>query len=1592
MRLLCDKIFLLTDSWHDIPQGALVKPFSLLLILMLFFSSLFSEPLEKVSLQLQWKHQFEFAGFYAAKAKGFYKEAGLDVSIYEYEDGLDIMDEVSSGKKDFGIWGAGLIKEWMDGKPIVLLANYFKRSPLAIVTKPDIILPSGLRGKKLMVSADDFNSANFRQMFKAYQLESKDIIYMPPSFDIEDFISGKVDAYSVFLTNEPFFLQKKMVAYNVLDPSNSGVEMYDVNLFSSEALAKKNPKITKAFIDASNKGWDYAINHQEEIVDLILSKYNTQHKSKEALLFEARESVKFILAKSYPIGSIDNEKIRKIGQLYIEMDLAKKVASYEPFIFEGVKKRAASIALTNEEKSFIEEHPRVSLGVMSDFMPFSYTEKGEFKGYVSDLCRLLSLKTGLQFDEKVDTWPHNIEHFKQKKIDMIADISFKEERKAFTLFTKPYYEIPTVVFVREDFGPYQGITSLKGKKVGIVKDVFYSKELQSLNTMQLVEFDSSEELTKALSFRKIDAIVMNLSVINYHIKKNNFINIVVVDEFVLPGIHREDLRFGVRSDWPLLQSIIQKGLESLTSKEQSKLASEWIGARVEDKTPTVNMPKVALSPKEQAYLVQKGPIKMCVDPGWMPFERIDENGKHDGMVSALMQLMQERSGIVVTLVPTKSWDESMQKAQKRECDILTLSMKTPERLKYMDFTTPYLTYPLVIATKSKEIFVDSLDSVALKKIALVKGYAYNEILKKRYPSMQIVDVSTVEEGLNMVQADKVYGFIDTIATIAYTIQKNNMYDVKIAGKFDDTWQLSVATRNDEPLLHSIFQKAVDSLHENEKQSIYNKWISVRIEQKVDYSLIWKILLGAAFFLFLFILRNRKLSVFNKQLQEAKIKAEEATQEKSNFLANMSHEIRTPMNAIIGMTYLLDQTELNGTQHDYVRKIENASKSLLGVINDILDFSKIEAGKLEIEKIPFNLHSVIENVATLVEIKANEKGLEFVVSYDHAIAMEFIGDPLRLGQILINLTNNAIKFTSKGEVGIYITKTNTNRFLFEVKDTGIGLSEEEQARLFRSFSQADTSTTRKYGGTGLGLAISKQLVEMMNGTIWVESKVNEGSNFAFEISLEEVVKQAEDKIHFADKKVLIVDDTPSWQQILMRHLSGFKVDVSIASSGREALEILEKSKEKFDLILMDWKMPELDGIETAKRIRQELNQDTPTIIMVSAYRQEAIVHAAKAQGINVFLQKPIDPSLLHSIILDIFGVGIVHQQKSITQAHSLKSKLTTLEGSHILLVEDNALNREIIHGMLSFSGIVIQDANNGQEAVDFYQANPSLYELILMDIQMPIMDGYEATKIIRALDQKIPIVALTANAMVADIQKTQSYGMNEHLNKPIEVEKLFNALLTYISAKHTQSRVELSAVELSTYDLSFQSIDVTKGLSHMMDDRALYEKVLKDFVNEYANQGSLIEAMIRENNSDVKRLIHTMKGLSANIGAMHLNALAIVLEKSLVLEDVVPFVQELERVRSELKESRLFDEKEEDASAKETLTDEVLIALIQELKEALAKRRPQLCVPILERLQAYVLDVKTQAFSDAITPLVKKYKFQEATILLLEYLKEEHVGN
>lgn len=719
-----------------------------------------------------------------------------------------------------------------------------------------------------------------------------------------------------------------------------------------------------------------------------------------------------------------------------------------------------------------------------------------------------------------------------------------------------------------------------------------------------------------------------------------------------------------------------------------------------------------------------------------------------------------------------------------------------------------------------------------------------------------------------------------------------------------------------------------------------------------------------------------------EVLEAKTLAEKANQSKSDFLATMSHEIRTPINAIIGLSYLMKQTDFVEQQQDYTQKIENSANSLLGIINDILDFSKIEAGKLDIERVDFDLYSVVENVSTLIEVKAAEKNIEFIASYDNAVPMELHGDPLRLGQILTNLANNAVKFTESGEVGIYIKRIAQNRFSFEVRDTGIGLTQEQQGKLFKSFSQADTSTTRKYGGTGLGLAICKNLVSLMDGDIWVESVPGKGSSFFFEIELAQKSEAEARTQVFGGKRVLIVDDTPSWQDVLQGMLIHYAIHTEVASSGEEAIAMLCKENQHFDLVLMDWHMPGLDGIETTKMIREHCETAPTTIIMVSAYHQETLHQAAKDQGIDIFLHKPINPSLLYNVIVDAFGEGIKKDYQRKVDTATLKSELTTLKGSQIMLVEDNALNREILTGMLQHSGILIEEAHTGRQAVDLYRDNPEKYEFILMDVQMPEMDGYEATRLIREQDQKVPIVALTANAMLQDIRKSKNAGMNEHLNKPIEVEKLFGILLKFISKKCEITRTDIvqETVAQPRALPEFRSIDTSVGLGHMVDDVALYEKILKNFVYEYRGITSKLYSLYTEQDDEAKRITHTIKGLSANIGAIDLHEIAAKLDDTQNPAFLDEFDVEISQVILEIEESHLFAAKPPQQE-KQRISAERLEGIMKALTEAIKKRRPQLINPLVDELNEFALKPNVSEVLTSIKPLLSKYKYKDALKVL-----------
>ena len=840
-----------------------------IILLFLILTTMNSKTLEKLSLRLQWKHQFEFAGFYIAKEHGYYKEAGIDVELFEYDSNVDIVDEVTSGEKDFAIWGSGVIEKAMNGEPLVLLANYFKRSPLAIITHSDIILPSELKGKKLMIPKSDFESANYHQIFKLFNLKKEDINLIPSSFDIQDFIDKKVDAYSSFLTNEPYILRSKGIRHNIIDPNNYGIELYDVNLFSSKEFVKNNKQLVEKFIELSNKGWEYALKNKEETVDLILKKYNTQNKTKEHLLFEAKETERMMLTNIYPIGSIDIEKIEKMGNFFTSRGMTTPFYDYQSIIFPKLE---VKVNLTKQELNYIEKNKTIPISVMKDFSPFSFEVNNKYRGFVNDLLNLIETKTGLKFQRVTGQWIESLDRFKTGETKVIADISHKKERESFTLFTEPYYEIPTLIFARDDFKEYKGIESFKGKNVGIQKNIFYQKELSQIEGIQLDINESIEQMAKNLSFGKTDFAIMNLLTMNYYIKKNALTNIRAIDELILPTVNKEDLRFGVSHNEPLLFSILQKALDEITYEEFRALTNKWIGLNAKDSLTNKDISQKEDMPfftkKENEYLNSKKELKLCVSPKWMPIEGINDNQEHTGIGLDIKNLISEQIGKNISFVKTNTWEESLEKIKDNSCSILSLSKKTKNREKYLNFTKTLFNVPYVVVSKKDKFFIDSFDEIKNNKFAVIKASATEENLKEFYPNSEIIRVKNITEGLNLVELGEVYGYIDATATIGYEIDKNELYDLKIIGKLPIGYDLSYAVVKDEPILFSIIEKVVNNISRDERNRIYRKWIAIEHKKVTDYSLIWKIILIFLFFILL-------ISYWNIKTVKAKKEAEKA---------------------------------------------------------------------------------------------------------------------------------------------------------------------------------------------------------------------------------------------------------------------------------------------------------------------------------------------------------------------------------------------------------------------------------------------------------------------------------------------------------------------------------------------------------------------------------------------------------------------------------------------------------------------------------------------------------------------------------------------
>ena len=913
---------------------------------------------------------------------------------------------------------------------------------------------------------------------------------------------------------------------------------------------------------------------------------------------------------------------------------------------------------------------------------------------------------------------------------------------------------------------------------------------------------------------------------------------------------------------------------------------------------------IQFTQQEKDFIKEHPVIHLGVDPKFIPYEFIDTDGSYKGIAADYIKLISERTGLTLVVEKNLSWPEAYEKGVLRQLDAFPCVSKTKERERYFSYSDPYYSFQRVIFINENNSTVQKLGDVMEHKVAVQTNSSHHSYLKK-FESMKLSLYVNVEEGLRAVSDGREEVFVGNLATSNYLAKTNGITNLKyIKIESEEKQFLYFAVRKDWPILVSILNKALADITQEEKINIDNRWIG--LENKIDYTQIMRIagivgiVIAIVFIVsFYWIAKLRREVEARKRIEEAlksaKEEAEYANHVKSAFLARMSHEIRTPLNAITGMAYVIKKTDVTTMQKNYLDKITRASRDMLGIINDILDFSKIEAGKIEIERISFSLDDVLEQLVSIVSFKIDEQHIDFSMTKDAEIPAFFWGDQKRIQQILLNVVNNAVKFTKDGEVSISIrlvAKVKDSYVIeFSIKDTGIGMSSAQLEQLFKPFNQGDSSISRRFGGTGLGLSIVKSLVERMGGSIEVYSALDEGSTFNIQLTLEAdrnkdyEEKQKAASIYFQSIRVLVVEKNVFYRNLLINYLKSFNMVAEFATSEARAMELMEQvaleEGKAYNLLIVDYETPQDGGIAFCAKVKEiPWLKEVPKFIIMIPLSKEEVFEQIERAGLDFGITKPIIPSILYNGIVEIFKINVLETHDTSVLINKQESFVVEYP-YHVLIVEDNKTNQFIAQSILQQSGFRVTLADNGMEGYELFSKNQKDLDLILMDIHMPVMNGYEATTLIRNMDNNIPIIAMTADAITGVEEKCSSVGINHYISKPFDPEQFVDTIWQVVKPYKESLVINSKNGGVEARKENKAVLDEKDGIRHMNGNSDLYDMVLKEYYNENKETSLLLnKAIEKADYNEAAQVVHKIKSSSGSIGAQALHEVASKLQKSL----------------------------------------------------------------------------------------------------------------
>lgn len=1196
---------------------------------------------DTVTVQLKWLHQFQFAGYYAAIEKGYYEEEGLYIKLRERDMSENFIDPVIKGSVEYGISDISLISYYLHGAPVVLLTQVFQHSPYALITlkNSNIISPLELKGKTVALDQKSISDAPIVAMLSQFSSDIDSFVYtIPnnPANNTEKLLSGEIDAMTCYLSNEPYTFREKGININIINPQSYGIDLLGDNLFTTREEIRDNPERVEKMIRATLRGWEYALAHPDEICTLIYKEYTQEH-SIEKLQYEASIIQAMIVPNVIPLGTTSNARYRRAMELYKNLELLERDSIPADFFYRY--KREATEILTPKEREWLNEHDSAVFALDSNWLPLIMRDgKDKWAGMYVDYLKIINEKLGSNFQLKPGKWGEIIQSVNNREgiYDVLMATGKMSKKDRFLNYTKSYTTSQKFVIMKQkDKRKINSLKDLVGLKVAIGKGWSWEKRmlLEADSAIEIIELPPNERFNMLLS-DSIDAYIANYSVF-YAL---NEFELALIQVAHIPPEGDFPLHLGVRGDMSdTMITILNKAIDHISPSEMRKLSSQWMSIHesIQQKSDVI----LELSEDEQQFLKDHPTIRIGFDPSWPPMEFSDKNGTPVGISISIIKEIEKSIGIEFVKVSDVPWDSLITLAKNRELDGFACISQTEQRNKFLTFTKPYLSFPVVIFTRNDINYLHSLRELKGKKIALIKGFALVEWIRRDFPDLEIVLYSNINDALKGVAQKEVDAYVDNLLSGSYALKKLGLNNIKVSGETKYKNDLRIGIRSDWPILRSIIQKAIDAIPEEKKDKLTSRWQNVEYTTTLNYRQIMQIVVPLIVILFIILLWNRGLKKEVLLRKEAEYEAEKANRAKSIFLANMSHEIRTPLNAIIGFSHILKNTTKDEQAQYYGKLIAGSGDTLLALINDILDLSKIEAEKLTLSYAPTSMQSLADEVKMLFDSTARGKGIGFSVTLSPPSCPELIIDEVRLRQVILNLCSNAIKFTEEGEVAVSLSvtldqQTKQASLHIAVQDSGCGIAEDQQHRIFDAFAQSEGQSVDKYGGTGLGLAISKKLITMMGGTISVESVKGQGSTFTcfipeINVNSDETATAHHDRAEqyrFEPASILIVDDIELNREVLRGLLVNQPFTFLEAENGTEAYKIaLEKNP---DCILMDIKMPEENGDVVAQRLREKGFTNPIIAISASVLKDEA---ERVKEVCDDFLQKPIDPPKLNTTL-------------------------------------------------------------------------------------------------------------------------------------------------------------------------------------------------------------------------------------------------------------------------------------------------------------------------------------------------------------------------